>query len=405
VTVGQVDPIAPIATVAEPPAPPSANPRPVDTRDNNFDAMRFAMAVLVIWSHCFPFILGHGDTYEPLYQLTRGRTTFGGIAVDVFFIISGFLVTMSWERSTTPWTYLKKRVSRIYPGYIVVTLVCAFVVAPLFISAGYPWMNRDHALQLVTVMPQLTQYSIPGIFTHNPYPGSMYGIVWTIKYEFLCYLFVMLLGMSGLLRRRPVILALFIVTVLIYTFQRRVNSSEGCLALWWPHRVERVLGDIDSWPQLLSFYLSGMAFYLYRQVIPQRALIAATAAAAVAASLYFLPLLPLALTIGGAYLVFWLAFQKYIAVPGFARYGDFSYGIYLYGFPVQQIIVATFGAAMAPWQLFLFATPITIAMGALSWHLVEKWFLRKKAKWSRESRESHVEGSPRDAPSASAKAW
>src|ERR1035437_4196490 len=139
-----------------------------------------------------------------------------------------------------------------------------------------------------------------------------------------------------------------------------------------PGRIKD-LCEIDSWPQLLSFYLSGMSFYLYRDRIPTRDGLAAGAAAMLVGSLFFLPLLPAALAIGGAYLVFYLAFQKHVAAPGFARYGDFSYGLYLYGFPVQQMIVATFGV-MSLMLLFLVATPATIAVAALSWHGVEKWF-------------------------------
>jgi peptidoglycan/LPS O-acetylase OafA/YrhL len=100
-------------------------------RRNNFDAIRLAMALLVVWSHSFALYLGSEKT-EPLSLLLNGTYNSGNIGVMVFFIISGFLVTQSFVHSKSLSHFMERRVRRIYPGYLVATCICAFVVIPLF---------------------------------------------------------------------------------------------------------------------------------------------------------------------------------------------------------------------------------------------------------------------------------
>ena len=98
---------------------------------NNFDAIRLAMAMLVVWSHSFQLHLGT-DRGEWVNRLTGGLYTGGTIAVMVFFTISGFLVSQSYERSKSRLSYLARRVRRIHPGYMVATTICAFIIVPLY---------------------------------------------------------------------------------------------------------------------------------------------------------------------------------------------------------------------------------------------------------------------------------
>src|SRR5271156_1804319 len=107
-----------------------------DNRKNNLEFVRLLLAVLVILSHSFPLATGTERT-EPLLMATRGQTTAGTIAVDLFFVLSGFLITNSFLSSSSLWGYLRKRIRRIYPGFIAVSLVGALIVAPLA-SASSP---------------------------------------------------------------------------------------------------------------------------------------------------------------------------------------------------------------------------------------------------------------------------
>src|SRR5476651_1337833 len=116
------------------------------TEGNNFDFLRLALAVLVIFSHSFPLGVG-SETHELLRVLTHGQMTLGAFAVDLFFVMSGFLIAGSAERSRSVGSFLKKRVTRIYPAFIVSAALMALVVLPLasgaFAEASWPARLMD----------------------------------------------------------------------------------------------------------------------------------------------------------------------------------------------------------------------------------------------------------------------
>src|SRR4051812_31976141 len=141
-----------------------------DMKSNNFDAMRFSMAMVVIFSHSFTLLSGLDHDDEPLRRLNGGRLSLGELAVNVFFIISGFLITMSWERSR-PFAYLKKRVLRIVPGFWVACLVGIFLVAPFFVSSPRNLFNKNAVIEVLKTLMTLSRYSPNGVFAHNPIPN------------------------------------------------------------------------------------------------------------------------------------------------------------------------------------------------------------------------------------------
>jgi peptidoglycan/LPS O-acetylase OafA/YrhL len=187
---------------------------PFDQRENNFDSIRMALAVLVIFSHSYP--LGTGsEMREPLVLLTHKQVTAGHMAVDLFFIISGFLITASYERSKTTWSYMKKRICRIYPGFIVAMLWCAFVALPAGGGRLYASSTASRAFDFVTQTIQLRDFHYTGVFPNNPTPGVLNGSMWSIPYEFWCYIGVVVLGVSGVLRSNRFLLALFATSIVI----------------------------------------------------------------------------------------------------------------------------------------------------------------------------------------------
>ncbi len=171
-----------------------------DNRENNLDFLRLFFAVLVIFSHGFPLGVGK-EAAEPMSRLSGGQTTLGTVAVDSFFIISGFLITHSYLRSRSVGNYFKKRVERIYPGFIVCMLICALVVVPLA-GAASPFPHFfSRALNFAAATSLLREFSYQHAFTANP-NGAINGSVWSISYEFACYIAVAMLGVVGALRRR-----------------------------------------------------------------------------------------------------------------------------------------------------------------------------------------------------------
>jgi peptidoglycan/LPS O-acetylase OafA/YrhL len=343
----------------------------IDTsvKENNFDFLRLALAVLVIFSHSFP--LGAGsDIHEPLRVLTHGQMTLGAFAVDLFFVMSGFLIAGSAERSRSLGSYLKKRVARIYPAFVVSAVVMAVVVLPLakgtFAEASWAARLMDFSLQTL----RLREFHVQGAFAHNPYPGVLNGSVWSIQYEFGCYLGVAMMAAVGLLKRRGWVLACFVASLVIsVAFQTQGWIFGGKFA-------GALLGSPQLWARLLPFYLAGVVFYLFRDSVRLNAWGASVAMAALIAACW----LPVGWTavfpLAGTYLVFYVAFAKWIPMQRAGKFGDFSYGTYLYAFPVEQLLVMKFGHAMTPWLLFAMATPLSLIAAVVSWYVVERRFLR-----------------------------
>ena len=341
-------------------------------RDNNFDFLRFFFASLVIFSHSFAMLYnGTWYAYDPLLHLTRGQTAFGGGAVNGFFLISGFLITKSWERSRGLGDFAQKRVLRILPALVVVLLVTVFLVGPLATRLPLTaYLGSHETYRYFTFMGTINLHltdRLPGVFTANPLQYRVNGSLWTIRLEAICYILVAVLG---LLRcyRRPIIVLLASVAVV------------GVTALGAKHPAAE--GDWTSSIHVLIYFLWGMTFYLYRNALPvSRALLAACLVGLVASDL--INILPYTLPPLGAYVLFYTAFNPHLRLQSFAKHGDFSYGLYLYAFPIQQLLVSYFRPNLNAETLALSAFVIAGGCAVLSWHGVEKRWLRRKATPSR----------------------
>jgi peptidoglycan/LPS O-acetylase OafA/YrhL len=336
---------------------------------NNFDFFRFALAVLVIFSHSFALLAGT-DAAEPLMRLTH-QIPSGALAVDGFFMISGLLVTYSCVRSRTAGQFLRKRVARIYPGYILAMLVCGLVVAPLASPDPsrpfQPWELARLGWGVLVLRGDVQRYAFP----HNPFPGTINGSAWTIPYEAWCYVGVLLLALAGLLVRRRAVLGLFlaslVASVLFDVYHWRPGGSF----------LGVIVGPPFQWARFLPYYLAGTTFFLYRDELPYSGTWAALAGVALVVGALVPHGLVLTLPTFGAYLLFWAAFHPGLPLQHWARHGDFSYGIYLYAFPIQQLLIAHL-PGLRPLTLFALATPLTVLAGALSWYLVEQRFMARR---------------------------
>ena len=340
-----------------------------DGRANNFDFLRLALAALVLYSHSYP-LGGTPEALEPVMRLTHGQMTGGAVAVDLFFVMSGFLITASAERSRSLRSYFQKRVLRIYPGFLLLVCLTVLVALPL---SGARWSEPGVAGRVGNVLLQtlrLREFDTTGAFARNPYPGSINGSVWSIQYEFWCYVGVAGLLTAGLLRRRGAVLAVF-AAALVWgvLYQVRGWSVGGKflgVLLGWP----------TLWARLLPLYLAGVVFYLFRGRIRLHWGLVAGAVAALAVACWVPFGMTAAFPLAGTYLVFFFAFTPLVWLHRFGRFGDFSYGTYLYAFPVQQVLIQAIGHAVAPWILFAAALPVTLLLAVASWYGVERRFLQ-----------------------------
>jgi peptidoglycan/LPS O-acetylase OafA/YrhL len=328
---------------------------------NNFDAIRLAMALLVVWSHSFALHLGSEKT-EWVSLALNGAFNAGNLAVMAFFIISGFLITQSFERSRSLVSYMQKRVKRIYPGYLVATSLSAFVVAPLF-GAGFPSLGKTLGLNL------LLRNEIPdGAFAGNP-AQAVNGSLWSIALEFWCYIGVAVAGVVLLKRPR-----LLIGLCLLMLIGRVVEDVTGKKPDFW------IFGWSYFWMRVGPCFLLGMIAYCYRDFLPRRrSLLVGLAGAAVLACWMSQHLADMLVAPALAYGVFYCAYSERVTLHDAGRFGDFSYGTYLYAFPIQQMLQAT---VAKDWGLPLFiavSAALALFTGVLSWHLVEKRFTGRSA--------------------------
>jgi peptidoglycan/LPS O-acetylase OafA/YrhL len=331
-------------------------------RRNNFDILRLVAATSVIFSHAF--LIGEGtQDPEPLYWVTGGQTVLGVVGVFVFFTISGFLVTQSFEATRSATRFVAKRALRIYPGLFVCLMVSAFALGPWASSLpAFDYFRQSEVYHyvvsnLVMIMPANT---LPGVwFSKYSAGGVIDGPLWTLPCEVAMYLMVLALG---LLRR----LELPIMAVLI---------AAGMAGIWFDTASSDYFVGSALW--LLPFFAAGMALYRLRERGIFRWPFAVAAAAILVISIplkAFILLFPLT----GSYLVIYLALEPRLPAIKAARFGDLSYGLYIYGWPVEQMLVQLNGGTMAWPMLFALALPITAALAFLSWHLIEERALRLK---------------------------
>lgn len=323
-------------------------------RHNHFGLLRLLLALAVVVSHALSVTTGRVED-EPLAHSTA--FTLGEHAVNGFFAISGFLVTMSYQQRG--WRdYAVARALRIAPGLLAATLVVALLLGSALTRldlAAYLGDGRLWRFISATLTTFKSAAPLPGLFESNPLPFPM-GTVWTLKYETLCYLGVLVVGLSGLLLRRELVLALWAALVLA-TILREVVSPDG------PKGVETAL-------RLPLIFLTGGLIYLWRERVPLS--LSGLAIALLATAL----LAPTPLYKAALYLVTAWGVLVLALAPALTRWrseppADLSYGVYLYGWPVQQAVVALFPAAGAL-ALFFPALVLTLAVAALSWYLVEK---------------------------------
>ncbi|MDW5523697.1 acyltransferase [Carnobacterium maltaromaticum] len=328
------------------------------TRKNNFDIIRFLASLMVVWFHSYPLTLGITGGTDQLAFLTGGQVTFGGLAVMIFFIISGFLITMSYDRSNDLTKFTKARILRIFPGVIFVVLLSTFVLGPLVtnIELKEYLTNFQTYKYLLAMSLYKMQYALPGVFETNVYPIAVNGSLWTLWYELVCYAVVAFLGVTKILKRQVSVL-LFIIALICSFF----NISG------------------DNYIYLFLFFSAGMVFYFYKEHIQLSHLYAIIA-------LVFLILFTKigffneGFAIFGTYLLLYLSLGPVFKFSNFSKYGDLSYGIYIFSFPIQQCVTLYFQNQLSPFKNFLVSLPFILFFSFISWHVVESKFMLLKDK-------------------------
>lgn len=325
---------------------------------NNFDFLRLVFALFVIITHSY-FLTGLPE-YDMLDEITGGQVSFSYLGITGFFIISGYLVYQSLQRSSGLADYFYKRILRIFPALSVVLFIT--VILGVFVYSGSVseyfknssvWTYIPNNLKLFG-----TQSNITGIFESNPFKPTINGSLWTLQYEFFFYIFLTLflfIKRGKIIVLSSIVLLFFIAKIFLFDAIR-------------DYKFVLYLGTVIDFG---SFFLAGAllamvkfeTFRLRKTLMLTSALLIIVSLAAglfYAASVFFWPILVIAAGASSA------PFINKIS----KKFGDPSYGIYIYAYPVQQTLVYFFHPEK--FTLMISAAAIASLLGYLSWHLVEK---------------------------------
>ena len=332
-------------------------------RDNNFNLVRLCAAGLVLLSHSWSLSGTPGEPFERFAGFS-----FGHLGVDVFFVVSGFLVTGSLlSRGSLP-SFLRARSLRIFPALVASAFGTALVVGPLVTTLPVSryfaaWDTWRYALQNSTTWPWGVRWVLPGVYEHLP-SHAVNGALWSLPWELTMYSMLAVLGALAL-GARPVLAraglhAAIVGLAVAATLGHGLNE-----AFAFSQRFEVVQGL-----RLVALFFSAASFTLFRDRVPLSPVLFLASLALLFGSLAVkgaaLALYPVTLS----YAVVWLALVPGGVLRLYNRLGDYSYGFYLWQFPIQQWIMLRRPATSQP-ELLLLSLPAALALAVASWHLVE----------------------------------
>lgn len=328
----------------------------IQRHNNNYDLIRLIAALMVIYGHSF--ILFDPKGYpEPIGELLKDEYS-GSLAVALFFFFGGLFVTQSYEHSKPKSSYLLKRIFRIWPALIVCTLLTIFIVGPLLTELPvYEYFTSRETwkyLFLNTTIAYRAAYDLPGVFINNHYPNNVNGSFWTLPAEVRYYFLVFFLGFFNILKK-PLLLVTFIIGIVVCLFNTDGLTANGI-----------VVSSITL--KLLIIFLAGSLSYIYRRliIIDYRIALLLVLITLVCYFTYFHIIILYVTMIYGALTLGISKIFKKLNLPG-----DYSYGIYIYGFLVQQI-VANKIPGLSSYQSMLITIPLSFILAILSWNIIEK---------------------------------
>jgi peptidoglycan/LPS O-acetylase OafA/YrhL len=342
---------------------------------NNFDLLRLLGATFVVFAHSFPV------ANRPIPFVLD--VPWGEVGVVIFFSISGFLIARSWTYDSQPLSFAVKRGLRLMPALIVALLLTTLVLGPL-VTALPLRQYLDAPGTKAYVLDNATfqsNYVLPGVFQTNPFPGPVNGSLWTLPIELKAYCVVLALGLLGVFRRMRLampLVAAFLALLTVESVRSAIPLGDHLVAMMveiqaGPRVVRGVqAGAYQEYARLFTAFAIGASLFAVARWVPLRWSVAAAfmAAWAAAAKLGGRDVAPIAVAWLLPYVVLLLAYRTSHLVRLPRRLGDYSYGIYIFAFPIQQAI-AHWIAPTSGWVMFALALPIAVVLAIASWHLVE----------------------------------
>jgi peptidoglycan/LPS O-acetylase OafA/YrhL len=346
-------------------------------RDNNFNLIRIVAAYAVLVTHSFALVTG--TEYAEPFRNSIGMTM-GSIAVDIFFVTSGFLVTASLLTRQFTIDFLWARILRIYPALCVMLLLTVFGLGLFYTTntwTSYLANNKtyEYFWRCLTLFTGV-EYKLPGVFESNPYKGSVNGSLWTLPYEIKMYaiLAIIWIFLRVLPHNRAKAFKITICFCALFAgllvVLAHFNLSEHAIVV-----LPGLTGSRFTW--LFYMFFTGAAFFVLKDwIILSHALLIICVVALILAT-FNQQLFSIVYVSTLAYVLFYIAYIPSGLIRKYNKLGDYSYGVYIYAFPVQQSIVALVSGTSV-FLLVFSSTIITFACAALSWHFLEKHAMKLK---------------------------
>ena len=337
----------------------------MDLKKNNFDLIRLILSSTVFLVHAS--VLSQKEELSIITKILSSE-----VAVNAFFVISGFLVTFSFCNAASSKDYFQKRIRRIYPAYVFVIIISALVG---FFLTDLPFKNYVSLDLIKYIVANLSflniiQPALPGVFGNNSMP-AVNGALWTIRFEVLFYTIIPVFSYL-LIRFNKKFMAFAVVPAIILT----VHVS----ALY----AETIQGSplsmlLKITPEIFLYFICGsLLFHFYNELEDRFTLLFII-------SVFFYIIseisgfsngIPLCISI----IVIYLA-CRFRYLGNWGKYGDFSYGIYIWHFPVIQTLISFKVFDKNPYYALLLASLLIFILAWISWHFIEKQFLKRTSHY------------------------
>lgn len=323
-----------------------------DPKANGLNLLRLVLATTVIVWHSFE-LTGRAVDHASVAQFLQD------VPVDGFFAISGFLIAGSWVRRPHAAEFVRSRVMRIFPGFLVCLMITALVLAPIGILLSNATWPHDYWSDAAAYVAhnssiRIVDYGIGDTPTDVPYHGVWNGSLWTLRWEFMCYAGILAIGLVGLLRRRAPSLVLFGGAFLL-----SVVTTYGSFDAY----------QAGTWARFATAFLAGTVVFMVRDRLPTSLPLTVGSGFVVLASMT----LENYRIVGALFLAYFLVTaSSYLRSPRLQFRNDVSYGMYIYAMPIQQILAGT-SLVDAPVVIYMVGSvALTLPLAVASWFGIEK---------------------------------
>lgn len=329
-------------------------------KSENLHLMRFIASVMVIFSHAY-VLTGTTPNVDFINRYSKGGTSIGGICVALFFLCSGYLISKSVTRADGFFPYIKARLIRLLPPLVLVVTATVLIGAAITELPVLDYFTNLGTYKYLLNAVMLPVHNLPGVFEQNAASADVNGSLWTLPVEFACYIACFLFYKLRLLDKKRMLFTLPVVV----------------LAMLIESRLPGILSFMVK--PCVCFYV-GMLYYVYREHIVLDVKFLPIAIVVLIAGMSVPWLITPVYAIAWSYILFtlWFAVPQCPALLG--KTGDISYGVYLWGFLIQQILIHLYGGTMPRTSNFILAAAVSTALAVLTFLIAEKPFIKKKTQ-------------------------